>query len=242
MSLWIKGSEIISLNPNAYVIDVIYFMKRNNIRRLVISDSSKIIGVFTIDIALKQILENKMEAKMNEIKLKKPVSVKSNDIKNIVTAMLTENSDFVIYTNKYIITERDIISNFNWEKIKEKNWEIARKAIVVEPFTKISTCAEKMLGNSIRHLPVVLDLPLGIVSARDIVYSFESMMSLNSNVEKIMNVNLVVGDAEDYVRDSVEMMLKRKVGSLIVKSKDNKKETLIFTNRDLIRLIDRYIR
>lgn len=99
-----------------------------------------------------------------------------------------------------------------------------------------------MLGNSIRHLPVVLDLPLGIVSARDIVYSFESMMSLNSNVEKIMNVNLVVGDAEDYVRDSVEMMLKRKVGSLIVKSKDNKKETLIFTNRDLIRLIDRYIR
>ncbi|TRM84064.1 histidine kinase, partial [Sulfolobus sp. A20-N-G8] len=169
MSLWIKGSEIISLNPNAYVIDVIYFMKRNNIRRLVISDSSQIIGVFTIDIALKQILENKMEAKMNEIKLKKPVSVKSNDIKNIVTAMLTENSDFVIYTNKYIITERDIISNFNWEKIKEKNWEIARKAIVVEPFTKISTCAEKMLGNSIRHLPVVLDLPLGIVSARDIV-------------------------------------------------------------------------
>ncbi|MDT7861690.1 MAG: CBS domain-containing protein [Saccharolobus sp.] len=239
MSLQVNGSEIISLNPNAYVLDILYFMRRNNIRRIVISDSNKVIGVFTVDNAIRQILENKLEVKVSEIKLKKPVFVKNNNIKEIVNTMLSLNSDFVIYSNKYIITEKDVIRNFNWNLVKEKVSEISREAIIVEPFTKISTCIEIMLRNSIRHLPVVNGIPLGIVSARDIAYSYD-IISLNSRVENIMNVNLVSVEEDSYVKDSVKLMIERNIGSIIVKT-GIKRKVKIFTNRDLIRLIHNYV-
>ena len=237
MSLQVEGSEIISLNSNAYVIDVLYFMRRNNIRRLVISDSNKIIGVFTVEDALRYILENRLEAKLSEIKLRKPIIVNSNYIKDIIDSMIKNNSDFVIYRNKYIITEKDIIKNFNWNLINQNVENISKEAIVVEPFTKISTCIEIMLKSLIRHLPVVERSPIGIISARDIVYSYDSI-SINNSVDKIMKVDLVKVNSNTEVRKVVELMIKRNIGSVIVNSG---KSVRILTNRDLIRLAHKYL-
>ncbi|MEM0363118.1 MAG: CBS domain-containing protein [Sulfolobaceae archaeon] len=237
MSLQVEGSEIISLNSNAYVIDVLYFMRRNNIRRLVISDSNKIIGVFTVEDALRYILENRLEAKLSEIKLRKPIIVNSNYIKDIIDSMIKNNSDFVIYRNKYIITEKDIIKNFNWNLINQNVENISKEAIVVEPFTKISTCIEIMLKSLIRHLPVVERIPIGIISARDIVYSYDSI-SINNSVDKIMKVDLVKVNSNTEVRNVVELMIKRNIGSVIVNSG---KSVRILTNRDLIRLAHKYL-
>ncbi|MEM1599330.1 MAG: CBS domain-containing protein [Sulfolobaceae archaeon] len=237
MSLQVEGSEIISLNSNAYVIDVLYFMRRNNIRRLVVSDSNKIIGVFTVEDALRYILENRLEAKLSEIKLRKPIIVNSNYIKDIIDSMIKNNSDFVIYRNKYIITEKDIIKNFNWNLINQNVENISKEAIVVEPFTKISTCIEIMLKSLIRHLPVVERIPIGIISARDIVYSYDSI-SINNSVDKIMKVDLVKVNSNTEVRNVVELMIKRNIGSVIVNSG---KSVRILTNRDLIRLAHKYL-
>ncbi|MEM3209272.1 MAG: CBS domain-containing protein [Saccharolobus sp.] len=237
MSLQVEGSEIISLNSNAYVIDVLYFMRRNNIRRLVVSDSNKIIGVFTVEDALRYILENRLEAKLSEIKLRKPIIVNSNYIKDIIDNIIKNNSDFVIYRNKYIITEKDIIKNFNWNLINQNVENISKEAIVVEPFTKISTCIEIMLKSLIRHLPVVERIPIGIISARDIVYSYDSI-SINNSVDKIMKVDLVKVNSNTEVRNVVELMIKRNIGSVIVNSG---KSVRILTNRDLIRLAHKYL-
>ncbi|MEM0199659.1 MAG: CBS domain-containing protein [Saccharolobus sp.] len=237
MSLQVEGSEIISLNSNAYVIDVLYFMRRNNIRRLVVSDSNKIIGVFTVEDALRYILENRLEAKLSEIKLRKPIIVNSNYIKDIIDNIIKNNSDFVIYRNKYIITEKDIIKNFNWNLINQNVENIGKEAIVVEPFTKISTCIEIMLKSLIRHLPVVERIPIGIISARDIVYSYDSI-SINNSVDKIMKVDLVKVNSNTEVRNVVELMIKRNIGSVIVNSG---KSVRILTNRDLIRLAHKYL-
>ncbi|MEM0015636.1 MAG: CBS domain-containing protein [Saccharolobus sp.] len=237
MSLQVEGSEIISLNSNAYVIDVLYFMRRNNIRRLVVSDSNKIIGVFTVEDALRYILENRLEAKLSEIKLRKPIIVNSNYIKDIIDNIIKNNSDFVIYRNKYIITEKDIIKNFNWNLINQNVENISKEAIVVEPFTKISTCIEIMLKSLIRHLPVVERIPIGIISARDIVYSYDSI-SINNSVDKIMKVDLVKVNSNTEVRNVVELMVKRNIGSVIVNSG---KSVRILTNRDLIRLAHKYL-
>ncbi|MEM0187885.1 MAG: CBS domain-containing protein [Saccharolobus sp.] len=237
MSLQVEGSEIISLNSNAYVIDVLYFMRRNNIRRLVVSDSNKIIGVFTVEDALRYILENRLEAKLSEIKLRKPIIVNSNYIKDIIDSIIKNNSDFVIYRNKYIITEKDIIKNFNWNLINQNVENISKEAIVVEPFTKISTCIEIMLKSLIRHLPVVERIPIGIISARDIVYSYDSI-SINNSVDKIMKVDLVKVNSNTKVRNVVELMVKRNIGSVIVNSG---KSVRILTNRDLIRLAHKYL-
>ncbi|MEM3349844.1 MAG: CBS domain-containing protein [Saccharolobus sp.] len=237
MSLQVEGSEIISLNSNAYVIDVLYFMRRNNIRRLVVSDSNKIIGVFTVEDALRYILENRLEAKLSEIKLRKPIIVNSNYIKDIIDNIIKNNSDFVIYRNKYIITEKDIIKNFNWNLINQNVENIGKEAIVVEPFTKISTCIEIMLKSLIRHLPVVERIPIGIISARDIVYSYDSI-SINNSVDKIMKVDLVKVNSNTEVRNVVELMVKRNIGSVIVNSG---KSVRILTNRDLIRLAHKYL-
>ncbi|MEM3306101.1 MAG: CBS domain-containing protein [Saccharolobus sp.] len=237
MSLQVEGSEIISLNSNAYVIDVLYFMRRNNIRRLVVSDSNKIIGVFTVEDALRYILENRLEAKLSEIKLRKPIIVNSNYIKDIIDSIIKNNSDFVIYRNKYIITEKDIIKNFNWNLINQNVENISKEAIVVEPFTKISTCIEIMLKSLIRHLPVVERIPIGIISARDIVYSYDSI-SINNSVDKIMKVDLVKVNSNTEVRNVVELMIKRNIGSVIVNSG---KSVRILTNRDLIRLAHKYL-
>ncbi|MEM3203044.1 MAG: CBS domain-containing protein [Saccharolobus sp.] len=237
MSLQVEGSEIISLNSNAYVIDVLYFMRRNNIRRLVVSDSNKIIGVFTVEDALRYILENRLEAKLSEIKLRKPIIVNSNYIKDIIDNIIKNNSDFVIYRNKYIITEKDIIKNFNWNLINQNVENISKEAIVVEPFTKISTCIEIMLKSLIRHLPVVERIPIGIISARDIVYPYDSI-SINNSVDKIMKVDLVKVNSNTEVRNVVELMVKRNIGSVIVNSG---KSVRILTNRDLIRLAHKYL-
>ncbi|WP_338600348.1 CBS domain-containing protein [Sulfolobus tengchongensis] len=239
MSLRINGSDIISLDPNAYVVDALYFMRRNNVRRLVVSNVNGIIGVFTIENAIKQIMENKLEVKLGELKLRKPVFVENNNIKDIVRAMVNENSDFVIYNKRIIITEKDVVRNFDWNSIKENVKNISKEAIVVFPYTKISTCIEAMLKNSIRHLPVVSDIPLGIISARDIAYSYDTI-TINTNAEKIMNVNLVSVGEESELVDIVRLMNERSVGSVLIKT-GLKNKVKIITNRDLIKLIFNYI-
>ncbi|QGA54583.1 CBS domain-containing protein [Sulfolobus sp. E5-1-F] len=239
MSVQISGSEIISLDPNAYVIDALYFMRRNNVRRLVVSNSDNIIGIFTIENAIRQILENKLEVRLNELRLKRPIFVEDNSVKSIVRMMISENSDFVIYRRKYIITEKDVVKAFNWSSVKEKIEGISKDAIVVQPFTKISTCIEIMLKNNIRHLPIVNGIALGIVSARDIAYSYDSITG-NTMVEKIMNANLVTVEDNNEVTEAVNLMMERNVGSLIIRTRV-KDKVKILTNRDLIKLIFSYI-
>jgi len=239
MSVQISGSEIISLDPNAYVTDALYFMRRNNVRRLVVSNSNNIIGIFTIENGIRQILENRLEVRLNELKLKRPIFIENNDVKSIVRTMINENSDFVIYGGKYIITEKDVVRSFNWSLVKENIESISKDAIVVQPFTKISTCIEIMLKNNIRHLPVVNGIALGIVSARDIAYSYDSITG-NMIVEKIMNVNLVTADDNNEINEAVNLMMERNVGSLIIKT-SVKNKVKILTNRDLIKLIFSYI-
>ncbi|AAK40976.1 CBS domain-containing protein [Saccharolobus solfataricus] len=239
MSVQINGAEIISLDPNAYVTDALFFMRRNNVRRLVVSNSSNIIGVFTIENAIRQILENRLEVRLNELKLRRPVYVEDNYIKSIVGTMIGESSDFVLYRGKYIITEKDVVRSFNWSSVKGSVEGISKDAIVVQPFTKISTCIETMLKNNIRHLPIVNGIALGIVSARDIAYSYDSVTG-NTIVEKIMNVNLVTADDNSELSYAINLMIGRNVGSLIVKTRV-KNKVKILTNRDLIKLIFSYI-
>ncbi|MEM0294015.1 MAG: CBS domain-containing protein, partial [Saccharolobus sp.] len=80
-------------------------------------------------------------------------------------------------------------------------------------------------------------IPIGIISARDIVYSYDSI-SINNSVDKIMKVDLVKVNSNTKVRNVVELMVKRNIGSVIVNSG---KSVRILTNRDLIRLAHKYL-
>jgi len=42
-----EGSDVISLEYSATVLDTIFFMKRNKIRRIVVTCDSKVAGLFT---------------------------------------------------------------------------------------------------------------------------------------------------------------------------------------------------
>jgi len=221
--LRVEGREIISVDPDAYVIDALFFMKRNNIRRIVVSRSNNILGIFSVDEALYHIINNDVESKLKDAKLKFPVIVKSNELKEIMRSMIDNDTDAVIYDNK-IITYKDVISQIDWSKSNALIGELSKEAIFVEPYTKIKTVGELMLKNKIRHMPVY-----GIVSSRDIVYNYD--IDLNLSINKIMIVEVYSVSKEESLHTVVSTMIKRNIGSVIV---TNSKNIEIVTLKDLV--------
>lgn len=225
----IDGSDIISLDCNATVEDAIFFMKRNNIRRIVITCNSKIQGIFTVDEALRNMIF-RVETKLRDIELKRPVFVNSNSLEEIIKAMINNFSDSVIYRNK-IITEKDIVFNYDFTNDDRPISSIANKCISVEGFTNALTAVEIMIKNRIRHLPVIERSLLGMVSARDIVYYYSEALDLDVPVRDIMTPYLIYVKSNAKVSESIGIMRERNIGSLYVL------ENKLVTLRDFIKYI-----
>ncbi|QKQ99655.1 CBS domain-containing protein [Metallosphaera tengchongensis] len=231
----INGSDIISLDCSSTVLDTIFFMKRNNVRRIVVTCESKLYGIFTVDEALREILERSVEERLRDVKLKKIITVRSNDPFEISRSMITGSVDSVIHYGK-IITEKDVVRDYQWNN-EEKIYSLGVKALTIEGFTRVSTAAEIMVRNSIRHLPVVDDEPVGMLSSRDIVYRFSDKLNLQEEAKQVMIPFIVKGDKEMTLREGVDLMLKRGVGSLVVPDKEG---LYIITFKDLIKHIYMY--
>ncbi|BCS91714.1 Inosine-5'-monophosphate dehydrogenase [Metallosphaera sp. J1] len=230
----IEGSEIISLDCSSTVLDTIFFMKTNRIRRIVVTCEGKMAGLFTVDEAMRQILERSVEDKLSNVKLKRIIQVKGDPLE-IAKAMMQNSVDAVIVDGK-IVTEKDLVRGYEWSD-EERMFDLAVRAITVEGFTRLSTAAEIMVRNSIRHLPVVEDQPLGMISARDIVYRFSDKLTLQEEVKQVMVPYLVKGDTGISLRDGAELMMQKGVGSLIF-SVDH--SLYIVTLKDLIKHIYMY--
>ncbi|MBP1358295.1 MAG: CBS domain-containing protein [Sulfolobus sp.] len=224
----IDGNEIISIDPDAYVIDALDFMKRNNIRRIVVSRGNTIYGIFSVDEALYHIMNNDIECKLKDAKLKKPVISPSNNLKEILLTMTKYDVDSIIYKNK-IITYKSLIKSFDWSNIDTPIGEISKEAIVVEPYTKIKLVGELMLKNKIRHIPVYENYLYGVVSSRDLVYNYN--LDFNLSINKIMVIEVFKVDKEEPISSVAKNLIKRNIGSVIV---TNSKKIEIATLKDLI--------
>jgi len=224
----IEGNEIISVDPEAYVIDALDFMKRNNIRRIIVSRGNYILGIFSVDEALYHIINNDIECKLKDAKLKEPVVIESNNLKDVVLAMIKYNADAVIFKNK-VITYKDVIKTIDWSNVSTPIGEISRVATTVEPYTKIKVAGELMLKNKIRHVPVYEKYLHGIISARDLVYNYNE--DLNLNVTKIMIVEVYKVGKEEPISSVVSTLMERNIGSVIV---SNSTGVEIVTLKDLI--------
>lgn len=224
----IEGNEIISIDPEAYVIDALDFMKRNNIRRIIVSRGNNIIGVFTVDEALYHIINNDIECKLKFAKLKDAVKVNSNSLKDVIIAMVKNNVDSVIFKDK-IITYKDVIKAIDWSSVNIPIGEISRQAITIEPYTRIKVAGEIMLKNKIRHLPIYEKSLFGIVSARDIVYNYNEDLDLD--ISKIMVTDVYKVNKEEPISSVVNSMIRRNIGSVVV---INSRGIEIVTLKDLI--------
>lgn len=226
----IEGKKVISIDPEAYVIDALFFMKRNNIRRIIVSRGNEIFGVFTVDEALYHIMSNDVECKLRDAKLKRPVIVESNELREVVRNMIEQDVDSVIYRDQ-VITYKDVVSDLDWGNINLPIGEVSKDAITVEPFTKIKTVGELMLMNKIRHVPIYEKYLYGIVSARDLVYNYD--IDFNLSVSKIMIVEVYYVNSDELVSDVVATIIKRNIGSVVV---INSKKIQIVTLKDLVKL------
>ncbi|AWS00646.1 CBS domain-containing protein [Metallosphaera hakonensis JCM 8857 = DSM 7519] len=228
------GSDIISLDCSSTVLDTIFFMKRNKIRRIVVTCEGKMAGLFTVDEAIKQIIGGSVEDKLKDTKLKRLVNVESNEPYEIAKSMIANSVDAVIFSRR-IITEKDLVRGFPWND-EEKMFDLAVKAIAIEGFTRLSTAAEIMVRNSIRHLPVAEEQPLGMLSARDVVYRFSDRLSLQEEVKLVMVPYLVKGDKTLSLREGTEIMMSKGIGSLVFEDQG----LYIVTLKDLVKHIYMY--
>ncbi|AEB94375.1 signal-transduction protein [Metallosphaera cuprina Ar-4] len=193
------------------------------------------IGLFTVDEGLREILERSVEDKLRDVKLKKIVRVNSNDVREIAKAMINNSVDAVIFSGK-IVTEKDVVKGFKWND-EERMIDIAVRAITAEGYTKLSTAAEIMIRHVIRHLPVLEEQPIGMISARDIIYRFSEKLSLQEEVKQVMVPYLVKGDFNTTLSEGVELMMKNGVGSLVFYEKN---DLYIVTLKDLVKHIYMY--
>ncbi|WP_373468926.1 CBS domain-containing protein [Acidianus infernus] len=224
----INGSKIISISCESTIDEAIFFMARNNIRRIVIYCNNKIYGIFTVDEALRNLLF-KSEARLRDVELKKAVKIPSTDIIHVVKSMVENNVDSVIYDDK-IITEKDVVFSYHFPKEVDVN-NIAKDALNIPPYTNLISAIEIMVKNHIRHLPVIEKEPIGMLSARDIIYYYAQKYTVDVPVMEVMNPHLICVD-ENYSRsEAVKVMKEYNIGSLCV----NKNK--IVTLKDFIRYI-----
>ncbi len=216
-----------SLECGASALDAMFFMKNRNVRRIVVTCSGKLIGLFTVDEAIRQILFS-TETRLMDVKLKPLVYVESNEPREIATAMVKGGVDAVLYKGK-IITEKDVVFSLPWGK--EKVSLLAKPAITVESFTSTPSAIEIMTTHSIRHLPVVEKEPRGMVSARDVVYFYVEKLEVEVPVSQVMTPGLVTVDEDTTLERAVNLMKSKDIGSLFVNGKK------IITFRDFIRYL-----
>ncbi|BDC19027.1 CBS domain-containing protein [Acidianus sp. HS-5] len=223
----INGSKIISVSCQSTVDEAIFFMTRNNIRRIVIYCGDQISGIFTVDEALRNLLF-KSEAKLKDIELKKAIRISSSDIFDVVRSMVKNNVDSVIYKDK-IITEKDVVFSYSFPEIKISS--IAKEALSVTPYTNVISAIEIMVKNGIRHLPVIEKEPVGMLSARDIIYYYSQKYAIDVPVMEVMNPHLICIEESYSLNKAIQVMKEHNIGSICVNG--NK----IVTLRDFIRYI-----
>ncbi|BBG24090.1 hypothetical protein IC006_1391 [Sulfuracidifex tepidarius] len=229
------GEEQISLSSSAFVSDAIFFMKRNNIRRIVVRDNQETYGVFTVDEALHHILEGTVDIKLIEARKKKPIAEEDFDLKRIVSRMVKENSDFVL-VDKKIVTEKDVVKSFDWDLVDEVVSSISNEGIVIPPYTRLFTAIEIMVKKGVRHLVIGEKEPMGVLSARDVVFSYGEI-GLNAETSSFIQPSLVSVSGDMKLREAVKIMLSRNVGAVVVREDQVK----LFTLRDLIKVISKHM-
>jgi CBS domain-containing protein len=225
--LQINGSKIISISCESTIDEAIFFMARNNIRRIVVYCNNKIYGIFTVDEALRNLLF-KSEARLRDVELKKAVKISSTDVVHVVKSMVENSVDSVIYDDK-IITEKDVVFSYDFPKVNVNN--IAKEALQITPYTNVISAIEIMVKNSIRHLPVIEKEPVGMLSARDILYYYAQKYTVDVPVMDVMNPHLICVNENYPMSEAVKVMKEYNIGSLCI----NKNK--IVTLRDFIRYI-----
>lgn len=223
----INGSKIISISCESTIDEAIYFMARNNIRRIVVYCNNKIYGIFTVDEALRNLLL-KSEARLRDVELKKSVKISSTDVVHVVKSMIENGVDSVIYDDK-IITEKDVVFSYDFPKVNVNN--IAKEALQITPYTNVISAIEIMVKNGIRHLPVIEKEPVGMLSARDILYYYAQKYTVDVPVMDVMNPHLICVNESYPMSKAVKVMKEYNIGSLCI----NKNK--IVTLRDFIQYI-----
>ncbi|HOK41563.1 MAG TPA: CBS domain-containing protein, partial [bacterium] len=106
--------------------------------------------------------------------------------------------------------------------------------------------------NNIHHLPIIKDDELvGIVTERDLLQvvgywvgteeeSERDRDALEMKVKKIMKKDVITCSPEFSIKDAAELMLKHKIGSLVVLD-DNKKVIGIITVTDMLKAITKLV-
>jgi len=149
-----------------------------------------------------------------------------------------------------VITERDLLnvvsSGVKLEKdwigggasIREEKVETAMSFPVVKICVKspLKEAARIMIEKRIRRLPVCdLGKVVGIITASDMIRSLPEApenMEVWFQVDYFMAKQIITVDAEMLVENVAEVMAEKRVGSVIVTSKE--KPVGIFTERDLL--------
>jgi len=229
------GEEQISLSSSAFVSDAIFFMKRNNIRRIVVRDKDDVRGVFTVDDAMYHIMEGSLDVRLVDAKMRKPVREDSGDYDKIVRKMVSENTDFVLVKNR-IVTEKDLVRTFQWSRVEGEVSSISNPGIVLPPYTKVFTALETMIKRGVRHLVIGDKEAMGVLSARDVVFSYGGI-NLNGEISQFIQPSLISVPENFKIEEAVKIMMERNVGAMVVKGTVIK----LFTLRDLIKVISKHV-
>jgi len=224
-------SPILHTAPRGATLDhVVNVMARLHIRHVPLVDDGRVVAVVTPEDVVSQLLEEGGLAHV-EIRLgDRPVPAvsPSASITDAAKAMIDHSVDFVIVgpltAPSGIVSSRDIVRALEGERLGVPVAQCMDEAPPSVPLTAgLREAAEKMLTTrvcgsySVRHVVVgVGGLPIGVVSARDIIYHASVRGTLEGRVIDVMSQQLYYLDPASSLDEAVEEMVERDVGFLPV--------------------------
>jgi len=139
---------------------------------------------------------------------------------------------------KGVLTERDLLTNLvdngGSQETTSVGHVMSRSLAVVSNATSLKQAAKVMTSKKSRLVVLEGSKPIGIVTATDIVRAIHKQGSVFDPSQTVSR-RIVTVTPETKVKDVVEAMKKRRVGSVIVTK--GPKPIGIFTERDLVKRV-----
>ncbi|MEA2035895.1 MAG: CBS domain-containing protein [Nanoarchaeota archaeon] len=204
----VMSSPVKTVDPNISLLEAAEFSLNKNIRKMLVTKNSKLIGLVTqTDIAKefdKFISKNEFDP--SNIPIIKTIvtdnillAEEPENLLEVTDYMLKEHADAVLVTIKSkdtgqeeiegILTERDIIEEFYKNpdyvgKLKVEN-TLNRAVFSITPGTNVFKANKEMIDKGIRRIPVMSNKTLGgIVTQTDIVKSITYFLTHLSSKDK----------------------------------------------------------
>ncbi len=190
-------------------------------------------------------LSNKVE----EIMTREVITVAASDkISDVMEVMAVKNVGCVIIADQQaavgIFTEQDVLKRVMDGKVKPDKTEV--RSVMTAPIravhreTHILNALGTMYKEKFRHLLILGDegMMVGVVSMRDIlrlaVRLGETLVDTQT-IESIMSTDLIMVDACQPIKETIEIMHREETGCVIVLSGGEPKG--IFTERDVLKRV-----